>query len=146
MLDLWLSPWWTAWIIVGYFVVAFTVDMLFQGAAFCKYVCPVGQFQFVQSLVSPWQVQVRDASACPPATCRTKECMRGGENVRGCEMHLILPDDILTARFAWIVYTPVRQPISASWCRPRSAGDPTSPSSASTRAASLVANERMSRH
>ena len=75
--DPWLSPWWTAWIVVGYFVVAFAVDMSFQGAAFCKYVCPIGQFQFVQTLVSPWQVRVHDANVC--ATCRTKECMRGGE-------------------------------------------------------------------
>ncbi|HEY4313484.1 MAG TPA: cytochrome c oxidase assembly protein [Pirellulales bacterium] len=88
-LDLWLSPWWTAWIIVGYFVLAFVVDVVFRGAAFCKYVCPVGQFQFVQSLVSPWQVRVRDTSVC--ASCRTKECMRGGDNVRGCEMQLHVP-------------------------------------------------------
>ena len=88
-LDLWLSPWWTAWIVVGYFVVAFTVDMLFRGAAFCKYVCPVGQFQFVQSLVSPWQVRVRDPGIC--TSCRTKECMRGGSHARGCEMQLMVP-------------------------------------------------------
>ena len=42
--DLWLSPWWTAWIVVGYFVAAFAVDMLFRGAAFCKYVAPWGSF------------------------------------------------------------------------------------------------------
>lgn len=87
--DLWLSPWWTAWIVVGYFVAAFAVDMLFRGAAFCKYVCPVGQFQFVQSLVSPWQVRIRDPGIC--ASCRTKECMRGSRHTRGCEMQLIVP-------------------------------------------------------
>ncbi len=88
-LDLWLSPWWTAWIVVGYFVAAFSIDMLFRGAAFCKYVCPVGQFQFAQSLVSPWQVRVREPDVC--TGCRTKECMRGGSHVRGCELQLIVP-------------------------------------------------------
>ncbi|HEY1601664.1 MAG TPA: cytochrome c oxidase assembly protein [Pirellulales bacterium] len=88
-LDLWSSPWWTAWIVVGYFVSAFAVDMMFRDASFCKYVCPIGQFQFVQSLVSPWQVRVHEPQVC--ATCRTKECIRGGPDVRGCEMHLFAP-------------------------------------------------------
>jgi hypothetical protein len=63
--------------------------MLFRDASFCKYVCPIGQFQFVQSLVSPWQVRVREPNAC--TSCRTKECIRGGEDARGCEMHLFAP-------------------------------------------------------
>src|SRR5262249_4712951 len=50
--SLWDSPWWTAWIIVGYFAAALIIDGLFRGAAFCKYVCPIGQFNFVQSLAS----------------------------------------------------------------------------------------------
>ena len=57
---LWDSPWWTAWIALGYFIAAFVVDGLFRGASFCKYVCPIGQFNFVQSLVSPLEVKVRD--------------------------------------------------------------------------------------
>src|SRR5262249_31536405 len=61
-LALWDSPWWTAWLALGYFVTAFVVDVLFRGAAFCKYVCPIGQFNFVQSLVSPLEVKVRDAT------------------------------------------------------------------------------------
>jgi hypothetical protein len=36
--DLWASPWLTAWIVLGYFVVSFVVDAIFRGAAFCKYV------------------------------------------------------------------------------------------------------------
>src|SRR5262249_10745037 len=44
---LWDSPWWTAWLAAGYFVAAFVVDGFFRGAAFCKYLCPIGQFNFV---------------------------------------------------------------------------------------------------
>jgi cytochrome c oxidase assembly factor CtaG/polyferredoxin len=86
---LWNSPWVTAWIVVGYFVAAFVVDSYFSGAAFCKYVCPIGQFNFVQSLVSPLEVSVRQPAAC--AACYTRECIRGSETSTGCEMHLFQP-------------------------------------------------------
>ncbi len=48
--SLWDSPWWTAWIAIGYFVLSFVIDGVFRGASFCKYLCPIGQFNFVQSL------------------------------------------------------------------------------------------------
>src|ERR1043165_6858631 len=51
--SLWDKPIWTAWLIINYFLVAFAIDALFKGASFCKYICPIGQFQFVASLVSP---------------------------------------------------------------------------------------------
>ncbi len=87
--DLWDSPWWTAWIIVGYFVASFVIDGLFKGASFCKYVCPIGQFNFVQSLVSPLEVTVRDSDKC--RTCTTYECIRGNSTQRGCELQLFQP-------------------------------------------------------
>jgi cytochrome c oxidase assembly factor CtaG/polyferredoxin len=80
---LWDRPAVTAWIVVGYFVGAFAVDGLFRGAAFCKYVCPVGQFNFVQSLASPMTVAVRDHAVC--AACKTKDC------VKACELGLNVP-------------------------------------------------------
>jgi cytochrome c oxidase assembly factor CtaG/ferredoxin len=86
---LWDSPRWTAWIVLGYFAAALVVDGLFRGAAFCKYLCPVGQFNFVQSLVSPLEVKTRSPDVC--ATCETKECIRGSEGVPGCEMGLFQP-------------------------------------------------------
>jgi len=87
--SLWDSPWWTAWIAVGYFVLAFVIDGFFRGASFCKYVCPIGQFNFVQSLVSPLEVKVLDPQTC--ATCRTKDCIRGRDGIPGCELHLYQP-------------------------------------------------------
>jgi ferredoxin len=86
---LWDSPWWTAWIAVGYFVAAFVIDGFFRGAAFCKYVCPIGQFNFVQSLLSPLEVKVLDPKAC--TECQTKDCIRGGDGIPGCELHLFQP-------------------------------------------------------
>ncbi|MCH2148875.1 MAG: cytochrome c oxidase assembly protein, partial [Phycisphaerales bacterium] len=91
ILSLWDSPWMTAWIIIGYFAAAFTIDSFFRGASFCKYVCPIGQFHFVQSMVSPREVRVRNTTTCD--TCRTKDCIRGNETTgaRGCELDLYQP-------------------------------------------------------
>ncbi|HTU16535.1 MAG TPA: hypothetical protein VMG10_00605, partial [Gemmataceae bacterium] len=86
---LWDSPWWTAWIALGYFVSAFVIDGFFRGAAFCKYLCPIGQFNFVQSLMSPLEVKVVDPQVC--ASCRGKECLRGCDGIPGCELHLFPP-------------------------------------------------------
>jgi cytochrome c oxidase assembly factor CtaG/polyferredoxin len=87
--SLWDRPIWTAWLIINYFLIAFAIDALFTGASFCKYVCPIGQFQFVTSLVSPLEVKVRKPSVC--ADCKTHDCLRGNSHQRGCEMELYLP-------------------------------------------------------
>jgi len=88
-LALWDSPWWTASITLGYFGAAFVVDGFFRESSFCKYVCPIGQFNFVQSLVSPVEVAVRDPQIC--TTCRTKDCIRGREEIPGCQLDLFQP-------------------------------------------------------
>jgi cytochrome c oxidase assembly factor CtaG/ferredoxin len=87
--DLWDSPRLTASILVGYFIGAFAVDTFFRGASFCKYVCPIGQFNFLSSLVSPLEVRVRRQELC--ATCASHDCVRGNERQRGCELRLFLP-------------------------------------------------------
>lgn len=86
---LWSSPWWTAWIALGYFLAAFVIDGFFRGAAFCKYLCPIGQFHFVQSRLSPLSLQVRDHATCHD--CETKDCIRGRDDVPGCELSIYLP-------------------------------------------------------
>jgi cytochrome c oxidase assembly factor CtaG len=87
--SLWDSPWWTAWIVIGYFAASFVIDGLFRGASFCKYVCPIGQFNFVQSLVSPLEVKIRDTDVC--RACATYDCIRGNDAQRGCELALFQP-------------------------------------------------------
>lgn len=97
LFDLWEQPAATAWVMVGYFALAIFVDTLFKGATFCKYVCPVGQFNFIGSTLSPLEVQVRDSSAC--RSCRTSDCIKGQRAAeqplqvvrRGCELGLFLP-------------------------------------------------------
>ena len=87
--SLWDRAGVTAWIIAGYFVAAFVIDGLFRGASFCKYVCPIGQFNFITSLVSPYEVKVRDQKVCQ--SCHTFDCIRGNEKQRGCELYLFQP-------------------------------------------------------
>ncbi|MCX7671227.1 MAG: FesM, partial [Anaerolineae bacterium] len=84
--SLWASPWWTAWIALAYFAVAFAVDTIFRGAAFCKHVCPLGQFNFFGALNSPFEIRIRQGALC--AACRTKDCIRGPQ---GCELALFQP-------------------------------------------------------
>src|SRR3984957_10460123 len=107
LFDLWSSPYWTAALAVGYFAVALAVDALFKHAAFCKFVCPIGQFNFVASTLSPLEVKVREHAVCD--RCATKDCIRGlrveiGNAAsaaqglvilqRGCELALFQPRKI----------------------------------------------------
>jgi cytochrome c oxidase assembly factor CtaG len=87
--DLWDRPAATAGLLAGYFAAAFAVDALFRGASFCRYLCPIGQFQFVGALLSPLEVRVRKPEAC--ASCSTHDCLRGNAEHRGCELGLFLP-------------------------------------------------------
>lgn len=101
LFSLWSSPWLTAWIIVGYFAAVLLVDGLFKHATFCKYVCPIGQFNFIAATASPLEVAVRDHEVCD--TCGTKDCIRGRREPppqpdhdlvilqRGCELALFQP-------------------------------------------------------
>jgi polyferredoxin len=75
LFDLWSLPRATAWLIVGYFAAAVVVDVLFAGASFCKYVCPVGQFNFLAATLSPTTLQVRDRGVC--RRCETVDCLKG---------------------------------------------------------------------
>lgn len=88
-LDLWASPALTAWIIVGYFAGAFVLEALFAESPFCKYVCPLGTFNFVASTVSPTQITVRDREVC--RACPGKECVNGSPRALGCGTELFPP-------------------------------------------------------
>ena len=81
LFSLWSSPWWTASLAIAYFLAVLLVDGLFKHAAFCKFVCPIGQFNFIASTLSPLEVQVRDQGVCD--RCKTKDCIRGRREVGG---------------------------------------------------------------
>jgi len=91
LFDLWAEPRLTAWLIIAYFFGALVADSLFQGAAFCKVLCPLGQFNFVSSLISPLEVKIRSPQPC--SDCQTKDCIKGRPQspTHGCELWLFQP-------------------------------------------------------
>jgi len=97
LFDLWELPRATAWLVLGYFAAALAIDLRFTGATFCKYLCPIGQFSFIASTMSPLELQVRRPETC--RTCRTVDCIKGRRDEvvpsrvlrRGCELALFLP-------------------------------------------------------
>lgn len=98
LFDLWGDPWLTAWLVFGYFAAGAVVDVLFRDATFCKYLCPVGQFNFLASTVAPLEVAVRSPDVC--VTCVGKECITGRAATparpaqRGCELVLFQPKKV----------------------------------------------------
>jgi ferredoxin len=100
LFGLWSSPPLTAWIIVGYFLSVLLIDGLFKNASFCKFVCPIGQFNFLASTLSPLEIEVRDHEVCE--SCHTKDCIRGNRAPdaelvilqRGCELALFQPSKV----------------------------------------------------
>ncbi|MDX1412738.1 MAG: hypothetical protein R3293_01020 [Candidatus Promineifilaceae bacterium] len=80
-LDLWASPWLTAWVVVFYFLASFILELLFSESPFCKYVCPLGTFNYVGSTVSPLQITVSSQDVCH--TCVGKECVNGARDEDG---------------------------------------------------------------
>ena len=119
LFDLWSSPWWTAWLIVGYFLAVLAVDGVFKHASFCKFVCPIGQFNFVASLLSPLEVRVRNHETC--SGCATRDCIRGKRGdapqapvlQRGCELALFQPLIVLLCAVVGAARCAVE-----SWCGP----------------------------
>lgn len=88
-LDLWASPWLTAWLVLVYFLGSFVLEALFAESPFCKYVCPLGAWNFVASAVSPLQITAREVALC--RDCHSKECVRGSAQVAGCGTELYVP-------------------------------------------------------
>lgn len=87
--SLWDSPYWTAWIVIGYFVTFFLIEGLFPRGTFCRSVCPIGQFHFVASAVSPFEVAALDLDVC--SRCRSHDCLRGNPTNPGCPTDLFMP-------------------------------------------------------
>lgn len=86
---LWNSPKKTALVLLLYIATVFIIDSIFRGANFCKYVCPIGQFNFTASLISPLDLGVKSSSTC--SSCSTHDCIQGNAQHRGCELQLYLP-------------------------------------------------------
>jgi ferredoxin len=101
LFDWWSRPAATAYLVLAYFGAALAIDLVFTGASFCKHVCPIGQFNFLASTLSPLEVRVRESQTCQ--SCRTSDCISGRRAEvdgasrlvqRGCELGLYLPSKV----------------------------------------------------
>jgi len=92
LFGLWALPRATAYLVLAYFALALVVDLIFSGASFCKYVCPIGQFNFVASTMSPFELKIKESATCH--SCRTVDCIKGNDLQRGCELRLFLPSKV----------------------------------------------------
>lgn len=62
----------TAWILVGLFGMAAMLSLLFEGRAFCKYICPIGGFTALYARTSPIELRVKNVDLC--LTHQEKTC------------------------------------------------------------------------
>lgn len=75
-------PWVTGVVLLVFMLIAIVLSLVFERRAFCRYLCPVGGFIGLYSLVSPVELRVKD-----PEVCRNhgeKECYLGSAEGHGC--------------------------------------------------------------
>jgi hypothetical protein len=72
----------TGWVLLGFLAGGVGLAMVFERRSFCRYVCPVGGFIGLYSLVAPVELRVRDPLVCQEH--RTKDCYLGNSAGYGC--------------------------------------------------------------
>lgn len=72
----------SALVLLAFLLIGLALSMLYEKRVFCRYVCPVGGFIGLYSLVSPVELRVVDPMVC--ATHTSKDCITGNEYGYGC--------------------------------------------------------------
>jgi polyferredoxin len=72
----------SAWVLLVLVLIGVALSMLYEKRVFCRYVCPVGGFIGLYSLVAPVELRVADPMVCASHT--TKDCVTGNERGYGC--------------------------------------------------------------
>jgi len=72
----------TGWVLLAFLAGAVGLAVFFERRSFCRYVCPVGGFIGLYSLVAPVELRVRDPLVCQEH--RTKDCYLGNAAGYGC--------------------------------------------------------------
>ncbi len=73
----------TSWMVVGIVSSALIFFLVFERRTFCRYVCPLTTLiGTVGSMGSVAGFRTKDREVC--LSCRTKDCMRGGDQGYGC--------------------------------------------------------------
>jgi polyferredoxin len=72
----------SAAVLLALLAIAWGISAVFERRTFCRYLCPVGGFIGIYSLVSPLALRVKDPDVC--RTHPTKDCYHGNEDGHGC--------------------------------------------------------------
>ncbi|MHB1486878.1 MAG: 4Fe-4S binding protein [Acidimicrobiales bacterium] len=77
------NPWATSFMVIGIVTSALLFFLVFERRTFCRYFCPLSALiGTVGAMGSVAGFRTRDRQVC--VECKTKDCMRGGENGYGC--------------------------------------------------------------
>ncbi len=82
------SPYATAMMALLMLVLATTVAALFEGKAFCRYMCPVGRTVGAYSQLAPVALRPIDEEIC--RNCKSLACYHGTEKVAPCPSKLVI--------------------------------------------------------
>lgn len=72
----------TAIVLAAMLFLASGLSLVFEGRAFCRYLCPVGGFIGLYALAAPLELRVKDRQVC--LGCAGKPCYNGAPNGYGC--------------------------------------------------------------
>jgi hypothetical protein len=72
----------SAWLLLGFMLAGVMFSLLYENRVFCRYICPVGGFIGLYSLLAPLELRVRDTQVCREHT--RKDCLIGTETSYGC--------------------------------------------------------------
>ena len=72
----------SAWVLFSFLLIGVLLSALYKNRVFCRYVCPVGGFIGLYSMLSPVELRVADQDVCAAHT--TKDCITGNEYGYGC--------------------------------------------------------------
>lgn len=80
-------PWATSYFLIIMIVLALIFSLLFKkqgrsGRIFCRYICPLGGFIGLYSLVGALEIKIKKSEVC--RECRDKFCIKGSEKGYGC--------------------------------------------------------------
>jgi polyferredoxin len=82
------SPYSTAILALAMVVMATLVLALFQGKAFCRYICPVGRTLGAYSQLAPIALRAIDPDTCK--SCKTLDCFHGSQDIAPCPTGLVM--------------------------------------------------------